>query len=161
MKPWPRYPALFEIHTWVWLDDLARKYGHPVTLASVPQAEWDSLTGFGFDAVWLMGVWERSPGSAAISNRNPGQIEDFRRALPDFRPPDNVGSPYSVRQYVVDQHLGGPDGLAAARELAHRGMRLVLDFVPNHVATDHPWTASHPGYFIRGSAEDLARDPQS
>ncbi len=54
----------------------------------------------------------------------------------------------------------GPDGLAAARkELAVRGLRLMLDFVPNHVAPDHPWVAAHPEYFIRGTVEDLARAP--
>ena len=50
-----------------------------------------------------------------------------------------MGSPYCVRRYAVDWHLGGPEGLAMAREkLADRGMRLILDFVPNHVAPTIP-----------------------
>src|SRR5262249_40935059 len=58
--------------------------------------------------------------------------------------------------------LGGPDALAAARaELAKRGLGLILDFVPNHVAPDHRWTSEHPEYFIVGSDDDLARDPAS
>ncbi len=86
-----------------------------------------------------MGVWERSPAGIAIANGNQGLLDDFRRALPDFRSQDNVGSPYCVRRYVVDKQLGGPDGLAIARqELAKRKMNLILDFVPNHVAPDHP-----------------------
>src|ERR1700722_1543275 len=113
---WPRYPALYEISTWVWLSDLKRKYGRSVDLSSVPSAEWDAISAYGFDAVWLMGVWERSPAGIAISNRNQGLLDDFRRALPDFRPEDNVGSPYCVRRYIVDQHLGGPEGLAVARK---------------------------------------------
>jgi hypothetical protein len=117
---------------------------------------------FGFDAVWLMGVWDRSPSGIAIANRNHGLLEDFRRALPDFRSEDNVGSPYCVRRYVVDEHLGGPGGLAGARrELARRGLRLILDFVPNHVAPDHPWVTSHPEYFIRGTPDDARNDPAS
>ena len=109
----------------------------------------------GFDAVWFMGVWERSPAGIAIAMRNPGLLEDFRRALPDFAAQDNVGSPYCVRRYVVDEHLGGAKGLAAAREtLAKRGIRLILDFVPNHVAPDHPWVNEHPEYFIQGNDED-------
>jgi hypothetical protein len=76
--------------------------------------------------------------------------------------PDNVGSPYCVHRYVVDAHLGGPEGLAAARrQLGARGLRLVLDFVPNHVAPDHPWVGEHPEYFVQGNAGDLERDPAS
>jgi alpha amylase-like protein len=159
---WPRYPSIYEINTWVWLSDLSQKYGVTVDLFSVPSAEWDAIAALGFDAVWLMGVWERSPAGIAIANQNQGLLNDFRRALPDFRPEDNVGSPYCVRRYVVDEHLGGPEGLAMARrELSKRGLNLLLDFVPNHVAPDHPWVAHHPEYFIRGNANHLATDPSS
>jgi alpha amylase-like protein len=159
---WPRYPTSYEINTWVWLSELSQKYGKKINLSSVPSAEWDAIDAYGFDAVWLMGVWERSPVGIAIANQNKNLLEDFRRALPDFRPDDNVGSPYCVRRYVVDQHLGGPDGLATARrELSKRGMNLILDFVPNHVAPDHPWVVEHPEYFIRGNADDMRNDPSS
>jgi hypothetical protein len=162
MGPWPRYPVIYEINTWVWIDELSRKYRKPVDLATVPKAEWDALGSHGFDAVWFMGVWERSPAGIAISMRNAGLLQDFRRALPDFRAEDNVGSPYCVRRYVVDAHLGGPKGLAAARRgLGERGLRLILDFVPNHVAPDHPWVETHPDYFVRGSADDARNDAAS
>src|ERR1700758_2321581 len=119
---WPRYPSLYEINTWVWLSDLSEKYGKAIDLASVPSAEWDAIAAYRFNAVWLMGVWERTPAGIAIANNNPGLLDDFHRALPDFRPEDNVGSAYCVKCYVVDGHLGGPDGLAVARhELAMRG----------------------------------------
>jgi glycosidase len=153
---------VYEINTWVWLSELSKKYGTKVDLSSVPSAEWDGIAAYGFDSVWFMGVWERSPAGTAIANRNKGLLEDFRRALPDFHPEDNVGSPYSVRRYAVDQHLGGPRGLDIARgRLSKRGMNLILDFVPNHVAPDHPWVAEHPEYFIRGSAADSRNDPSS
>jgi hypothetical protein len=159
---WPRFPVVYEINTWVWLSELSQKYGKSVTLSSVPPAEWDAIARYRFDAVWLMGVWERSPVGIAIANKNKALLEDFHRALPDFRPEDNVGSPYCVRRYVVDQHLGGPAGLAVARqELSKRGLRLILDFVPNHVAPDHPFVGEPPEYFIRGSAEDFKSDPSS
>jgi hypothetical protein len=159
---WPRYPAIYEINIWVWLSEMSEKYGKSIDLSSVPSAEWDAVAAFGFDAVWLMGVWERSPAGLAIANQNPTLLDAFRRALPDFRSGDNVGSPYCVRDYVVDENLGGPECLAAARrELAKRGMNLLLDFVPNHVAPDHPWVAQHPEYFIRGSGEDFKNSPCS
>src|SRR5262245_1838245 len=110
MSKWPRCPNVYEINTWVWLADLSRKYGESLSLDSVPCTEWDAIAAFGFDAVWLMGVWERSPAGIAIANRNPGLHSDFRRALHDFQRSDNVGSPYCVRRYSGDPHLGGPRG---------------------------------------------------
>jgi Alpha amylase, catalytic domain len=159
---WPLYPALYQINTWVWLSELSQKRGKNIDLSSVPSAEWDAIAAYGFDAVWFMGIWERSPAGITIANQNENLLNDFRRALPDFRPSDNVGSPYCVRRYIVDQHLGGPQGLAIARrELSQRGMNLILDFVPNHVAPDHPWATEHPEYFIRGNSDDLRNDPSS
>ena len=129
-------------------------------MAKVPESAWDAIAELGIDVVWLMGVWERSPAGIAVSMRNKGLLEDFHRALPDFTASDNVGSPYCVRNYVVDSHLGGPEGLAIARqELARRNLGLILDFVPNHVAPDHPWVTNHPEYFIRGDYDDLAHEP--
>ena len=162
MKPFPKYPVIYEINTWVWLSELSRKYQRAVDLATVPEQEWDAIAGYGFVVVWFMGVWERSPAGIEIAMRNKGLLEDFRRALRDFSAEDNVGSPYCVRRYVVDQHLGGPEGLAAARQaLAKRGIGLLLDFVPNHVAPDHPWLFDHPEYFIRGDEKDVEREPAS
>ena len=122
--------------------------------------EFDVLSNMGFDAVWFMGVWERSPEGVRIGREHPGLLAELNRALPGFSPLDAVGSPYSVHRYVVDERLGGPGGLAAARErLAERGIRVILDYVPNHVAVDHPWVFEHPEYLVQGSAEDLARTP--
>ena len=156
------HPFIYEISTWVWLDELSRREGAAVGLGGVPGREWDAIVELGFDTVWLMGVWERSPAGIAIALENEELIESFRGALPDFVTADVVGSPYCIRDYRVDARLGGPDGLAAARAaLAERGLGLILDFVPNHVAPDHPWTRAHPEYFVRGNDEDLERDPAS
>ncbi len=156
------HPIIFEINTGVWVSGLSRKYRSSVNLESVPEQEWDAIAGLGFDAVWLMGVWERSPAGIAIANRNQGLMDDFRRALPDFSLRDNVGSPYCVRSYVVDSYFGGRRGLETARkELAKRGMGLILDFVPNHMAPDNPWVGEHPEYFIPVSADDSRKDPSS
>jgi glycosidase len=155
-------PLVYELNTWVWLAELTRREGRPVDLASVPAAEWDAIAALGFDAVWLMGVWQRSPAGVEIALANPGLVDSFRRALPDLAAEDVVGSPYCIRRYVVDPHLGGRAELAAARiALAERDLGLLLDFVPNHVAPDHPWTVDHAEYFVRGTEEDLARDPAS
>jgi hypothetical protein len=156
------HPFIYEINTWPWLAGLSRRHGGPVELTTVPGAEWDAIAEAGFDAVWLMGVWARSPAGIAIALADPGLTASFTAALPDWGPDDVVGSPYCIRDYSVDERLGGRRGLAAARAaLAERGLGLVLDFVPNHVAPDHPWTAAHPDRFVTGTAEDLARDARS
>ena len=158
---WPKRPVIYEINTWVWLSDLRARYKQPLTLGNVPAQEWDALGALDADAVWFMGVWQRSPAGIAVSNANESLQEEFRRALPDYQLQDNVGSAYCVRAYTVDAELGGAEGLAQARaELAARGLRLILDFVPNHVAPDHAWATEHPEYFIRGDAADFARAPQ-
>jgi hypothetical protein len=155
-------PLVHEIFTWVWLRGLSDRLGRTVTLADVPAETWDDVAGPGVDAVWLMGVWSRSPAGAANARADPALMAGFRAALPDLTDDDVVGSAYCVRDYVVDPRLGGDDGLAVARaSLAGRGVALVLDFVPNHVAHDHPWVTEHPEFFIAGTDDDLASDPES
>ena len=127
-----------------------------------PRAEWDAIAALGVDAVWLMGVWERSPVGLAVALANTGLREEFRRALPDVTLGDIAASPYCVRRYVADAGFGGRAGLAVAREqLAARGLGLVLDFVPNHLARDHPWVEAHPERFIPGTEEELAAHPSA
>jgi hypothetical protein len=159
---WPAQPVIYELNTVIWLAELSRRYRRRVTLGDVPAAAWDEIVLPGVDAVWLMGVWERSPAGLRIALRDETLQASFRHALPDVQPGDIVGSPYCVRGYVVEGALGGPDGLAAARaELARRGARLLLDYVPNHVAPDNPWLFDHPGYFVQGGPDDLARSPEA
>jgi hypothetical protein len=160
MTGWPERPVIYEINTAVWLNALGRAAGRPVTLADVAAADWDTVTPAGVDAVWLMGVWERSPAGLALALANTELQASFAEALPDLRREDVIGSPYCVHRYVVDAAFGGPEALAAARAaLAARGARLILDYVPNHVAPDHPWVTSRPQVFVRGDEDDLRADP--
>src|SRR6478736_6911731 len=160
MTYWSPRPTIYEINACVWLHELSMQAQRPVNLGNVPTQIWDGLGSYGCDAVWLMGVWKRSPAGIAVSMRNDALVNEFRRLLPDFTAQDNVGSAYCVKDYRVDARLGGPKGLAQARsELAARGMRLILDFVPNHVAPDHSWATEHPEYFIQGSAPELTERP--
>jgi hypothetical protein len=160
MTGWPGQPVIYEVNTAVWLDELTRAAGAPVTFATVTDAGWDAITPAGADAVWLMGVWERSPAGLELARANAGLVESFREALPDLEDQDIIGSPYCVHRYVADERFGGPDGLAVARAaLAARGVRLILDYVPNHVAPDHPWVTEHPEFFIQGDDDDIKADP--
>jgi hypothetical protein len=160
MTGWPGQPVIYEVNTAVWLAGLSRAAGEPISLGTASDPDWDAITPSGADAVWLMGVWERSPAGLELAMADPGLLESFREALPDLQDQDIVGSPYCVRRYVADERFGGPAGLAAARAaLAARGVRLILDYVPNHVAPDHPWVTEHPEYFIQGDEDDLKADP--
>lgn len=162
MNSWPRHPTVYEINTWAWLTDLSRDRARRVTLGDVPQAELERLASQGFAAVWLMGVWERSPAARAFSRTDPALREEYARTLPDFTDEDIVGSPYAIKTYGVDPSLGGDAGLADLRaRLDALGLRLILDFVPNHMATDHPWLGEHPSRFVQGDDEQLAREPQN
>jgi hypothetical protein len=157
---WPRNPRIYEINTVVWLSALAGKYGRHMDLGTVPREEWNLLAGLGMDAVWFMGVWRRSPVSRMKALESEDLLDEMRAVLGDLVPEDVIGSPYCVQDYEVDERVGGRGALETARrELAKRGMLLVLDFVPNHTAIDHPWVVSRPDLYISGSRKDLADAP--
>jgi Alpha amylase, catalytic domain len=156
----PSRPTIYEINTAVWLERLGR--GRPITLDEVADADWDALAALPVNAVWLMGVWRRSAEGLRIALADPALDAANRAALPDLRPEDVIGSPYCVRDYVVDERFGGPEALARARErLAARGLGLILDYVPNHVAPDHPWAVSRPQYLLPGTEAELAEHPEA
>ena len=153
-------PTIYGINTFAWLDELRRAHGAHLTLGTIPDAVWDEVAGWGVDAVWLLGVWSRSPAGARIALDDPDLAAEFRRALRDVTDGDVTGSASCIRAYEVDARLGGRPALAAAREaLADRGVSLILDFVGNHVAPDHPWVATQPSYFVRGDPCEAARSP--
>lgn len=160
MLRWPSNPRIYEIDTIAWIVGLSRKHGRRITLADVPREEWNAVAELGIDGVWLMGVWSRSEKGRAKALENPVVLDEIKRVSPGFGPEDVVCSPFCVKEYVVDERLGGTRALAEARkELAKRGLLLVLDFVPNHTAMDHPWVSSRPDFYIQGSLQDLHENP--
>jgi hypothetical protein len=161
MKP-VKYPSLFQANTRVWLTELARKLGRPATLDDIPDAELDKLAKSGFDWLWLLSVWQIGEAGKKSSRENPEWQKEFRETLPDLREEDVAGSGFAITGYTVAENLGGDAALARLRErLSKRGMKLMLDFVPNHVALDHPWVETHPEFFIQGTELDLARAPKN
>jgi glycosidase len=157
-----RYPSLFQINTRVWLTELSQKLGRPAKLDYIPEAELDSLAALGFDWVWFLSVWQTGPAAQAISRAHPEWRRDFAETLPDLKDEDIAGSGFAIQNYTVHRDLGGAAALAVLRQrLQKRGLKLMLDFVPNHMAPDHPWVDAHPDYFVHGSESDLARAPQN
>lgn len=155
---WPKHPKIYEINTWPWLNSLSEIYNTPVTLQNIPEEIFNRDISL-FDMIWLMGVWERSPASKKIALEHPGLLNEYHRALHDFREEDVVGSPYSIYYYHVDKNIGGFDGLNEVRQhLKERGIGLILDYVPNHVSVDSLWTFES-NLFIKGTLDDLMAQP--
>jgi hypothetical protein len=153
----PRYPSLLEINTRVWLRRLSQEAEKPVTLADVDDATLDDIVRRGFDWIWLLSVWRTGVASRAVSRCNPAWRAEFQSALPDLTDDDICGSGFAISAYEVDEALGGKTALAVFRtRLATRGLRLMLDFVANHTALDHPWVRSRPDFYIQGSEQALA-----
>jgi hypothetical protein len=158
----PKYPSLYQINTRVWLTELSERLGKPATLDDIPDAELDRLAEMGFDWIWLLSVWQTGMAGQWVSRGNPQWREEFQHTLSDLREDDIAGSGFAITDYNVHEDLGGGAALARLRaRLQRRGMRLMLDFVPNHVALDHPWVEMHPEYFIPGTENDLACAPQN
>ncbi len=160
VPPLRSHPHLYEINTWVWLEELSRREGQRVTLGRVPDREWDRLQGMGFDLVWLMGVWRRSLEGRRIAQTDRTLFPGYEAALPGWQPDDVVGSAYAVQAYEPDRRVGTWEELDVVRAKLHaRGMRLVLDFVPNHTARDHTWITAHPEYYVCGDDRSLSERP--
>jgi glycosidase len=158
----PNYPSLYQINTRVWLTELSGALGKRATLEDIPDAELDHLVELGFDWVWFLSVWQTGPAAQQVSRSNAGWRKEFQETLPDLKEEDIGGSGFAITGYTVHQNLGGDAALARLRErLRQRGLRLMLDFVPNHMAPDHPWVDEHPDYFVHGSEDDLVRAPQN
>jgi hypothetical protein len=153
---------LYEINTAVYLARLSRDAGRQLTLAEIPDEALSDLTTRGIDAVWLMGVWQRSPRAIEIACADEQLMAEMHSVLPDMTNDDLIGSAYSIHDYIVDERFGGESALITfCEQLKRHGLRLILDFVPNHTALDHPWIQMHPDYYIHGSPADLAAHPES
>lgn len=156
------HPHLYEISVWPWLDRLSRQEGRRITLGKAPERVWDALAERGFDLIYLMGVWRRSARGREIARSLPALMDAYDRVLPDWTLADVPGSPYSIAAYEPDPRVGTWSELDAVRRRLHaRGMRLVLDFVPNHTGFDHRWIAAHPDRYVTAPLAAVRADPSA
>ncbi len=158
----PHYPSLYQINTRVWLTELSQKLGRIATLDDIPDVEVDHLARLGFDWIWLLSVWQTGEAAQKISRTSHEWCHEFQETLPDLNDEDIAGSGFAITGYTVHKKLGGDAALARLRQrLRDRGLRLMLDFVPNHTAPDHPWVEDHCDYYVAGTESDLAQSPQN
>lgn len=149
-------PSLYQVNTRVLLTSL----GEGSTLDSIPDDFLDRIAQKGFDWVWFLGVWKVGPTGRTISRSHTAWHAEYRATLPDLTPEDISGSPFAICAYTVDPTLGGDAALARLRvRLKRRGLKLLLDFVPNHIGIDHPWSEIRPDFLIEGNLSDLRDHP--
>lgn len=157
-----KHPLLYQLNTRILLQELGAKLGRHATLDDVPDRLIDDVVTKGFEWVWFLGVWQTGERGREISRTNPEHRAGCFKSLPDATDADICGSPFAIQSYTVHKDFGGEAALARLRKrLSKRGLHLLLDFVPNHLALDHPWVESHPEYFIKGTEADLSREPQN
>ncbi len=155
-------PSIYQINTRVVLQERGVALGRPATLDDLEDRFLDDIASKGFQWVWFLGVWQTGPAGRQISRSNPKLVEECRRVLPDLKVEDICGSPFAIVAYETSRDFGGDNALAQVRKrLAQRGIKLLLDFVGNHTAPDHAWVQTHPEYYIQGTEDDLARQPQN
>lgn len=143
------HPLLYQINTRCWLRDLSAQQNRSVTLASVPEAEFQFWQKSGFTHIWLMGVWTTGAQAREIALAHPDLRHEYDKVLPGWTDADVAGSPYSIADYSVSKTLGGDEELKKFRaKLNGLGMKLILDFVPNHLGVDHPWVTEQPELFV-------------
>lgn len=135
-KDWMPHVVLIAKNTYVWLDQLSKKYRRSITrLDQIPVEELDILARWGFTGLWLIGLWERSQASKKIKQLRGN--------------PEAVASAYSLLSYDIAADLGGEAAYQVLRDLAwERGIRLASDMVPNHMGIDSKWVIEHPDWFI-------------
>ncbi|MFL7792443.1 MAG: alpha-amylase family glycosyl hydrolase, partial [Anaerolineae bacterium] len=133
---WMPKVVLMAKNIYVWLDQLSKKYGYPLTrLDQVPNEELDTLARRGFTGLWMIGLWERSKASQRIKQMCGNSEAE--------------ASAYSLLDYRIAADLGGWEALQDLRTRAwQRGIRLSSDMVPNHMGIDSNWVVEHPDWFI-------------
>jgi len=135
-KDWMPRCILLAKNTYVWMEQLSRKYGRWIRyLNEIPNEELDIMAQRGFTGLWLIGLWERSRASQRIKQR-----------MGDH---DAVASAYSLYSYDIAEDLGGWPALENLRWRAwEHGIRLSADMVPNHMGIDSRWVIEHPDWFL-------------
>ncbi|MES2812498.1 MAG: alpha-amylase family glycosyl hydrolase [Bacteroidota bacterium] len=104
------------------------------------------LKKLGVKVLWLMPIHE-----IGIKNRKAKgdlSVDDIEDVI---EKKIYLGSPYSIRDYrSINHKYGTKEDFQYLVDTAHKnGMYVILDWVANHTAWDHPWVTQHPEYYTR------------
>jgi Alpha amylase, catalytic domain len=156
------YPLLYQVNTRILLRELTQSIGRKATFDDISDRALDRWAAQGFEWIWFLGVWQTGAAGRQVSLNQPEWQREFRALLPDLEEKDVSGSCFAITSYRVNSDFGGNPSLERLRDRLHRrGLRLLLDFVPNHTALDHPWINDHPEFYIHGTDEQRQREPHN
>lgn len=149
----PKYPSVLQLSARPWLYELSQSRGKTIrAFRDIPDDVFTQIKTLGFDMVWMMGVWSVGPYGVKHDRTDAGLVQGFKSLLPDYTEADVIGSPYAITNYTCNPELcpsGDSDLVWLRKRLNNLGIRLMLDFVPNHSALDSPWIESNIDYYIR------------
>lgn len=133
---WMPRTVMIAKNSYVWLYQLSKEYNREIKrLDQIPDETLDKLARWGFNGLWLIGLWERSDASKRIKQLCGN--------------PEAVASAYSLKNYSIAGDLGGEQAYENLRyRAAQRGIRLASDMVPNHMGIDSDWVFDHPEWFV-------------
>ena len=154
-------PSIYEINTRVWL----RRFDQGIiksTLADVPDNYWDEFAAKGIDYIWLMGVWKICSSSVSKYCFEEDLVKSYKRALKDWRSEDVTGSPFAICNYELNPSLCDKNTLLKLKtKLNGKGIKLILDLIPNHFNADSGLIKSKPEIFLQVDKKQYEEDPHT
>lgn len=146
---------LYEINTRVWL----KRFGENTTLKTIPVSVFEDLYKIGFNAIWLMGIWKTSESIIERCCFSPDLVSSYSKTLKNWERKDVIGSPYAIDSYDLNPVLGCNEDLIELKEkLNSIGIKLILDFVPNHFSAESRFIQTNPEIFLKADEELLEKD---
>lgn len=151
-------PTIYEINTRVWI----KQFGEDAKLKDVPAEYWQSLKNKGIDFIWLMGIWSTCKSTITKYCFEEGLVKNYKRALKDWKTDDVIGSPYAIDTYTISPKLGTSKDLVNLKvQLNSIGLKLILDYIPNHFSADSILIETHPDIFLYTNEEYYQDDPHT
>ena len=149
-------PKLYEINTRVWI----KQFEKGTTLSKIPPSVFDNLSEIGIDILWPLGIWQTSPRLIEQCCFSPELTFAYSKSLKDWKKEDVIGSPFAIDDYDVNPVLGNLEELKALHDtLNKKGIKLILDFVPNHFSAASRLIKTNPGIFLPADDELFVKDP--
>ncbi|MEW6652590.1 MAG: alpha-amylase family glycosyl hydrolase [Bacteroidota bacterium] len=156
----PDNPTLYEINTRTWIKRFSPSYSN--TLKDIPDSYWKELAMLGIEYVWLMGIWQTCDSIIDKYCFEDYLRKSYSKALKDWKHEDVAGSPYSINEYKVNPFLGTQEDVLRLKEELNRiGIKLILDFVPNHFSAGSTLIQTKPEIFLRVNSETFRNEPHT